>query len=183
MAARPTGGQVRGRHRRIPGQSYGRDEYEAIVPFVLERVRLGAKDIDATADAYAGGAGAEPNQLRLARIEEERDRALAAYRRDRDPVALERTMRELDAVEAEVDGDRERPTLPPDEVRRYLENLPSWWADADPDDRRAIATTLFERIRVLGISLVKLEPTRKHATTDWRKRSDLMRSKWSGREG
>ncbi len=42
MAARPTVVQVRGRHRRIPGQSYGRDEYEAIVPFVLERVRLGA---------------------------------------------------------------------------------------------------------------------------------------------
>ena len=100
MAARPPGGQVRGRHRRIPGQSYGRDEYEAIVPFVLERVRLGAQDIDATADAYARGAGAEPNQLRLARIEEERDRALAAYRRDRDPLALERTMRELDAAEA-----------------------------------------------------------------------------------
>ncbi len=159
MAARPTGGQVRGRHHRIPGQSYGRDEYEAIVPFVLERVRLGAKDIDATADAYARGTGAEPNHLRLARIEEERDRAMAAYRRDRDPLALERTMRELDAAEAQADGDRERPTLPPDEVRRYLENLPAWWADAGPDDRRALATTLFERIRVMGLSQVKLQPT------------------------
>ena len=49
--------------------------------------------------------------------------------------------------------------LPPDEVRRYLENLPAWWADADPDDRRALATTLFERIRVLGVSVAKLEPT------------------------
>ena len=111
--------------------SFGRDEYEAIVPFVLERVRLGAKDIDAAADTYARGTGTEPNQLRLARIEEERDRAVAAYRRDRDPLALEQTMRELDTAEAEADGDQERPMLPPDEVRRYLENLASWWADAD----------------------------------------------------
>jgi hypothetical protein len=159
MAARPAGGQVRGRHRRIPGQSYGRDEYEAIVPFVLERVRLGAHDIDEAADAYTRGTGAEPNQLRLARIEEERERALATYRRDRDPLALEQTMNDLDAAEAEALGDRERPGLPPDEVRRYLEHLPAWWADAEPDDRRALATTLFERIRVLGISQVTLEPT------------------------
>jgi hypothetical protein len=69
-------------------------------------------------------------------------------------------MRELDAAETEADADRGRPTLPPDEVRRYLENLPAWWADADPEDRRALATTLFGRIRVLGISQVKLEPTR-----------------------
>ena len=68
-------------------------------------------------------------------------------------------MRELDTAEAEALGDRERPGLPPDEVRRYLENLPAWWADAGPDDRRALAMTLFERIRVLGISSVKLEAT------------------------
>jgi hypothetical protein len=60
---------------------------------------------------------------------------------------------------ADAAGASERPTLPPDEVRRYLENLPAWWADADPDDRRALATTLFERIRVLGVSVAKLEPT------------------------
>ena len=159
MAARPPGGAVRGRHVRIPGQSYGRDEYEAIVPFVLERVRLGTRDVEAAAGAYTRGAGTEPNQLRLARIEEERERALATYRRDRDPLVLEQTMRELDAAEAEASGGSERPTLPPDEVRRYLENLPAWWADADPEDRRALATTLFERIRVLGVSVAKLEPT------------------------
>ncbi len=159
MAARPPGGQVRGRHRRIPGQSYGRDEYEAIVPFVLERVRLGAGDIEEAADAYARGTGAEPNQLRLARIEEERERALATYSRDRDPLALEQAMRDLDAAEAETLGDRQRPALPPGEVRRYLEHLPAWWADADPDDRRALALTLFERIQVLGIRQVRLQPT------------------------
>ena len=159
MAVRGPGGAVRGRHARIPGQSYGRDEYEAIVPFVLERVRLGARDVEAAAGAYRRGAGTEPNQLRLARIEEERERALATYRRDRDPLVLEQTMRGLDAAEAEAASGPERPTLPPDEIRRYLENLPAWWADTDPEDRRALATTLFERIRVLGVSVAKLEPT------------------------
>jgi DNA invertase Pin-like site-specific DNA recombinase len=158
-AACPPGGNARGRHTRIPGQSYGRDEYEAIVPFVLERIRLGAHDVEAAAGDYRRGSGTEPNQLRLARIEEERERALATYRRDRDPVVLEQTMRDLDAAEAEAAGGSERPTLPPDEVRRYLENLPAWWADADPEDRRALAATLFERIRVLGVSVAKLEPT------------------------
>jgi len=85
MAAHPPGGGVRGRHRRIPGQSYARDEYEAIVPFILARVRLRARDVAETAHAYAMGIGGEVNQLRLARIEDERERALATYRRDRDP--------------------------------------------------------------------------------------------------
>jgi len=159
MAAHPPGGGVRGRHRRIPGQSYARDEYEAIVPFILARVRLRARDVAETAHAYAMGIGGEVNQLRLARIEDERERALATYRRDRDPLALEATMRDLDAAEADAGGAREATALSPEEVRRYLENLPSWWADADPEDRRALATTLFERIRALGISEVKVEPT------------------------
>ena len=159
MAARPAGGDIRGRHSRIPGQSYGRDEYEAIVPFILERVRLGAADVAATSAVYARGTGAEPDRLRVARIEEERERALAAYRRDRDPAALEQTMRELDAAEHEAHGDRERPALSPDEVQRYLEHLPEWWRDADPEDRRALAVTLFERIGVLGVDRVWVEPT------------------------
>ncbi len=158
-AARPAGGGARGRHARVPGQSYVRDEYEAIVPFILERVRLGAADVAAASSAYARGAGAEPDRLRLARIEEGRERALAAYRRDRDPAALERTMQELDAAEQEARGDRERPALSPEEVRRYLERLPDWWRDADPEDRRALAVTLFERIRVLGVDRVWVEPT------------------------
>lgn len=159
MAARPTGGQVRGRHRRIPGASYGRDEYEAIVPFVLDRVRLGSRDIDHAVDTYTRGAGVEPNQLRLARIEEERERALVTYQRDRDPATLERTMGELDVAERDALTDREQPALAPAEIRRYLEHLPDWWADADPDDRRALAATLFARIRVLGIRQVHVEPT------------------------
>ncbi len=158
-AARPAGGGARGRHARIPGQSYGRDEYEAVVPFILERVRLGAEDVAAASAAYARGAGAEPDRLRLARIEEGRERALAVYRRDRDPDALERTMRELDAAEQEARNDRNGPALSPDDVRGYLERLPDWWRDAEPDDRRALAVTLFERIRVLGVDRVWVEPT------------------------
>lgn len=33
--------------------------------------------------------------------------------------------------------------------------MPDWWADADPDDRRALAATLFALIRVLGIRQVQ----------------------------
>jgi hypothetical protein len=106
---------------------------------------------------------------------------VAAYRRDRDPDALERTMRELDAAEIEADADRERPTLPPDEVRRYLENLPAWWSVPSGGSTRPGDGAL-ERIRVLGLSQVKVQPTRKHSTTFWPKRLDLMRSRWSGRE-
>jgi DNA invertase Pin-like site-specific DNA recombinase len=160
MAARPAGGDVRGRHTRIPGQSYGRDEYEAIVPFILEQVRLGARDVAAASETYARGTGAEPDQLRLARIEEERERALAAYRRQRDTAALEQTMRELDDAEQAARGEGQaRPQLAPDEVRRYLEYLPDWWRDAEPEDRRALAVTLFERIGVLGVNRVWVEPT------------------------
>ena len=91
--------------------------------------------------------------------------------------------RELDAAEAEADSDRERPTLPPDEVRRYLEDLPTWWADAEPDDRRALATTLFERIRVLGISQVKLEPSREALDHGLAEAFGPDEVEWSGREG
>ena len=41
--------------------------------------------------------------------------------------------------------------LSPSEVRHYLENLPEWWAAVAPDDRKALAETLFAKIRVLGL--------------------------------
>jgi hypothetical protein len=44
-------------------------------------------------------------------------------------------------------------------VRGYLEHLPDWWRDAEPEDRRALAVTLFERIGVLGVDRVWVEPT------------------------
>jgi hypothetical protein len=68
-------------------------------------------------------------------------------------------MPDLDAAEADARSDREGRALPPAEVHRYLENLPSWWAEPDPDDRLALAATLFERIRALGISRVELDTT------------------------
>ncbi len=90
-------------------------------------------------------------------------------RRDRDAAALERTMRELDAAEQAARGSRELPTLAPDEVRGYLEHLPDWWRDADAEDRRALAVTLFELIRVLGVDRVRVEPSqeaRRHRLAD-----------------
>ena len=49
--------------------------------------------------------------------------------------------------------------IPPAEIRRYLEHLPEWWAAVGPDDRKALAETLFARIRVLGLRRAIIEPT------------------------
>jgi len=49
--------------------------------------------------------------------------------------------------------------LSPSEVRHYLENLPEWWAAVGPDDRKALAETLFAKIRVLGLRRAVIEPT------------------------
>lgn len=62
-----------------------------------------------TTATYERGAGAEPDRLRLAR-----ERALAAYRRDRDSAALDRTTEELDA-EQEAIAVRRQPALAPEQ--------------------------------------------------------------------
>ena len=123
-------------------ESYGRDVYEAIVPFILERVRPGAKDVDHAADALR--AVPVPDQRRLARIEEERDRAFAElsagprparprHGGGRDP-RRSRTTRAHSRRGSSVLGESARLV-----GRRR------------PDEQRALATTLFARIRVLGI--------------------------------
>jgi hypothetical protein len=40
-----------------------------------------------------------------------------------------------------------------------LEHLPEWWAAVGPDDRKALAETLFAKIRVLGLRKATIEPT------------------------
>ena len=44
-------------------------------------------------------------------------------------------------------------------MRRYLEHLPEWWAAVWPEDRKALAETLFAKIRVLGTRRAIIEPT------------------------
>jgi hypothetical protein len=103
--------------------------------------------------------GPGPDQLALARIAHERDRAAATFVRDRDMVALEEAMARLDEEERAAKVSVPAEPLPPAEIRRYLEQLPEWWAAVGPDDRKALAETLFAKIRVLGLRKAIIEPT------------------------
>lgn len=84
--------------------------------------------------------------------------AMARYRRDRDPAALEATMAALDRQEAATRAAQDIDTQPAADVVAYLRDLPRWWAEA-PVSRRGLAEALFERIDVLGLRQMHLEPT------------------------
>ena len=144
---RPT----RGQHIRIPGQSYQRIDFESLVPLVLQRVSLGAADIASTVSLYHSMRGPGPDQLAIARIAHERERAAANFVRERDMVALEEAMARLDEEERAAKVSVPAEPLPPGEIRPYLEHLPEWSAAVGPDDRKALAETLFAKIRVLGL--------------------------------
>ena len=105
----------------------------------------------------AGGAEADPTAED--RIERERDRALARYKRTRDPLELEATMRRLDAEEQAARHAVARAPLSAAEVVAYLRDLPRLWADGQPEQRRALAEALFARVRALGIAHIEITPT------------------------
>ena len=155
-AARQPRRRRRGQHRDLPGRSYAADTYEALVVRVLERVALGA---DVVAAAIAETREPEPDRVGLARVERERDRALARYRRTRDAGELERTMARLDTDALLARQDRGPAPLPASEAAAYLRDLPRWWADA-PGTRRELAEFLFARIDVLGLRTMRIVPTR-----------------------
>jgi hypothetical protein len=129
------------------------------VPLVLERVSLGAADIASTVSLYHSMRGPGPDQLAIARIEHERERAASRFLRERDMAALEAEMARLDDEERVAKVSVPAEPIPPAEIRRYLEHLPEWWAAVGPEDRKALAETLFAKIRVLGTRSAKIEPT------------------------
>ena len=147
--------RVRGQHRATPGHSYRAAEYEEIALDVLERVSLGA---EAIADVVASTREPEPDRLALARIDREREAALARYRHDRDARALEAIMAALDEQEATARELSAPPAMDAGEVVDFLRNLPKLWIEA-PGSRRAIAESAFERIEVLGMRSMRIEPT------------------------
>ncbi|MEW6223237.1 MAG: recombinase family protein [Chloroflexota bacterium] len=147
--------RLRGQRKAMPGHSYRADEYEAIVRDILAAVSLGSDRIAAVVGEMRAP---EPNRLALARIGRERDAAVARYRRDRDARALEATMAALDAQEAEARSGEPAPALEPAEVIAYLGDLPRLWDEA-PKGRRGLSEALFERIDVLGLRRMHLEPT------------------------
>ena len=151
---------VRGQHQRVPGRSYPREAYERIVPLVLDRVRLGAEDIAQTVALYASSADAgDGDAIALARIERERDRALARCKRTRDAAELEATMRRLHMEEHAAREIVDREPLSAAEVVGYLRDLPRLWADGRPEQRRQLAEALFARVRALGVARIEIEPT------------------------
>ncbi len=147
--------RTRGQRRGMPGASYRATEYEAIVRDVLGRIALGA---DLVAEVVAVSRDPEPDRLGLARLEREREAAVARYRRDRDARALEATMAVLDEQEAAARELAAPTAMEAAEVVDYLRKLPSLWDDA-PFSRRALSESLFERVDVLGLRSMRLEPT------------------------
>lgn len=147
------------------GVSYPADAYEAIVRQALGHVSVNAKlASEVVAALQAGDPGPDPSTT--ARIERDRETALARYRRDRDSAELDAAMRRLDQEEA---GARAaRPAGPtPREAAEYLRDLPRLWDEAEGSGRRLLAEALFERIDVLGARKVRLHPSASARAQGW----------------
>ena len=67
-------------------------------------------------------------------------------------------MAALDEQEAEAHAGGPVTALEASEVVAYLRDLPRLWDDA-PGSRRALAEALFERVEVLGLCRMRIEPT------------------------
>jgi hypothetical protein len=143
--------------KRHKGVSYPAEAFEGIVRQALRHVSANAD----LAGAVLGRLGADetgPDPVTLARIERDREAAMARYRRDRDPGALEATMRALDQQEQGARGATpEGPTS--EEATEFLRNLPGLWDQAEPSGRKLLAEALFERIDVLGAGKAKQHPS------------------------
>lgn len=155
-AARKPKRRRRGQHTSAPGRSYGRDVYERLVAEVLASVSLGA---DVVTAAITKAQAPEPDRVSLARIEVDRDQAMARYRRTRDARDLEATMARLDTETILARQSEAATPIPAAEAAAYLRDLPRLWADA-PASRRSIAESLFDSIEVLGLRTMRIAPTR-----------------------
>lgn len=151
--------------RRHRGVSYPADAFEGIVRQALGHVSANAKLAADVVEAL-GAEERGPDPATLARIEHDRDTALARYRRDRDGDALEATMRRLDREESEARAaTNDGPTAA--EAAEYLRDLPRLWDEAEGSGRRQLAEALFERIEVLGAQRVHLHPSQSAKAQGW----------------
>jgi hypothetical protein len=150
-------GSHRGNDGRYKGLSYAADDFETIASQALAHVSAGA---ELAAKVIAGLADDRPaiEPASLARIEHERNAALAQYRRDRDTRRLEDTMARLDEEEAAArQKGPEGPTAA--EAVGWLRDLPKLWEQADGSGRKLLAEAMFERVDVLGVQKVRIHPT------------------------
>ena len=115
--------------RRLQGPAAPRAERtsrEAVVGELLDLVSLRAGTL-ATVIGQVAAPPSLPDRLRLARIERERDAALARCRRDRDGASLELNMRRLDAEEAEAAAIKVEAGVPPRRAVAWLRELGTGW--------------------------------------------------------
>ncbi len=150
---------------RHKGVSYPADSYENLVRQALAHVSANA-ELAAVVVARLAEDETAPDPVALARIERDREAAMARYRRDRDTAALEATMRSLDQEEAtaraaHTDG------LTSEEAIESLRELPKLWDDAEPSGRKLLAEALFERIDVLAARKVRLHPSASAKAQGW----------------
>jgi hypothetical protein len=151
--------------KRYRGVSYPADAFEGIVHQALGHVSANAGLVaDVIAALHEDEAGPDP--VALARIERDRDSAMARYRRDRDELALGETMRRLDREETEAMAmNADVPT--PAEAVEYLRDLPQLWDEAEGSGRRQLAEALFERIDVLGARKLHVHPSAAAKAQGW----------------
>jgi DNA invertase Pin-like site-specific DNA recombinase len=151
--------------KRHKGVSYPADEFEGLVRQALGHVSANAELAGAVLDRLVADETG-PDPVTLARIERDREAAMARYRRDRDPDALEATMRALDQDEGRA---REAgPCGPsPEESVEAMRDLPNLWDQAEPSGRKLLAEALFERIDILGSTKVKVHPSASAKAQGW----------------
>ena len=150
---------------RHKGVSYPAAAFEGIVHQALGHVSANAGLVAAVVAGLAADE-AGPDPVALARIEHDRDGALARYRRDRDEVALGATMRRLDHDERAAQAtNAEVPTAA--EAAAYLGDLARLWEEAEGTGRKQLAEALFERIDVLGTRTVQLHPSASATAQGW----------------
>lgn len=144
--------------RRIRGQSYPAEVYDASVETVLSKASVEAD----TAASVLAQLAAPPTRVLdtavMEQIERERRRLTSVYLDDRDLTKLERGMIKLDNEHrAMLSRPVSRPK--PEEARAYLEDLPRLWRETDTEGRQALARSLFARVEVLGTSRATFELT------------------------
>ncbi len=136
-----------------------------IVPAVLAHVAASAS-VRASVVGLLEGRTDSVDSLALARIAKGREAAMARYRRDRDPLALETAMARLDREEAEARSSTR--TVDPSATVAYLANLPRLWRETAPERHRNLAEAMFERIEVLGTREAIVHPTAEAVAHGWR---------------
>jgi hypothetical protein len=147
---------------RVKGESYKTEAYDDLVPQILDRVRVGAM----TMTQVVAGLDTHPDTtFTIARIERDREGALAAYRRDRNIHALQQAMDRLDAEEAGARASTK--VVSAVEAVAWLHDLPALWTAADDTGRRLLTEAIFEKVEVLGVQSVTIHPTPEADAHGW----------------